>query len=152
FNLDPALKEIIDSRIAIARATFAKDVDDESAVASCLLYYAGRGLVSLDPDNDGEVCWRATEKLKNSPVPLLDISLLADNAQNNRPEPEVLSSLKLIIEQFIECVRDSNPNLNFNMTLVTWAGVGWVKLMPLPDGCFLWLPKPELYGKNALKA
>jgi hypothetical protein len=78
WTIEPKLQEFIDRKMVIARATFAKDTDEQVLRNTMLLQCAGLGFASAE-HTDGGVMWVRTEllaELEKGPTRPFDLTPL----------------------------------------------------------------------------
>jgi hypothetical protein len=134
-NIEPRLKIFLDAQIAIARATFAKDEDEQQSLVSLLHYCAGFGLVTVDVDSHGKLMWIGTEELYANPPALFDVNALEKETQDSKP-PRVVPSLQIVLDEYLK--HDSTDSkgrvVTQDVVLLAWSILSLVRLLPEGPG------------------
>ncbi len=149
-KIAPSLQSVMDQYIKIARATFAKDTDDQQLQDTVLFTFAGMGLAK-QVRRSKDVIWARTDKLKElekTPTAPIDLTPFMAATGDDGNEPEMTESLRLIIEDMMAACKESQPensdNITVNSTLLILAGQGLASLGNSTDDSSIWVASPHL--------
>jgi hypothetical protein len=149
-NIEPSLQSFLEPYIAMGRATFARDTDDQTLTKTALLTFAGMGLVKAMVTN-GETIWVKTEKMKEvekTPPAPIDLSPFMAASVEEGGEPEMSNSLRLIVEDIISAGQKNQPeladNITIDSTLLLLAGQGLASFVDVPDDRRVWVAHSDL--------
>ena len=155
-NIEPALLSFINRKLVIARATFAKNANEQDLTDNFLLILAGMGLAKAVRLEKGEISWIRTEileELERMPTVPEDLTPYISGLDKNG-EVQMMESLRLILADMVMVGQKNNPesaeNITVDSTLLALAGQGLASFVKVPGGKWIWVANAELIDRYEL--
>jgi hypothetical protein len=141
----------MDRKMVIARATFAKDTDEQVLRNTMLLHFAGLGFARAEHTSSG-LTWVGTElleELEKGPTRPFDLTpLMTTNETKGDNAPRMTGSLRLIIADIIALGKQQHAGWaeqnTVDFILLLLAGKGLVSNAMDQAGNWIWCANPQL--------
>jgi hypothetical protein len=151
WTIEPKLQEFIDRKMVIAKATFAKDADEQMLRNTMLLECAGLGFAKAE-NKIGGIMWVRTEllaELEKGPTRPFDLTPFMATANTEGDKlPSMTDSLQLIIADMV--AQGEQPDAGWtkqnasDAVLLMLAGQGLAATATDQAGNWIWCANPAL--------
>jgi hypothetical protein len=144
-TIEPELQEFMNRKMVIARATFARDTDEQVLRNTMLLYLAGMGLARAE-NTTGGMTWVRTQllaELEKGPTRPFDLTpFMATGETKGDNDHRMMDSLRLIIADMIALGKQQHAGWTeqncVDVALLTLAGQGLASTKMDQAGDWVW--------------